>query len=259
MSGERNRVLKLLLVVAIAVSAVGFLTGIRKAVEPQGYVPPTVVESEGDVVEAPTQAELAARHGPNRTRHPAAFAAMARDHRGLEEHVEPASDEEWEAVVARRAGRRAFAGAPPTIPHDIDQQGRPSCVACHLEGTRIDGRTAPPMSHEPMASCTQCHVVSRRPMPGEPVLGDPPIDNTFRGVARAGRGERAWVGAPPTIPHTTLMRTRCASCHGLHADGIRTSHPTRQSCTQCHAPSAELDQRPLTGPPTFAPAEIPPR
>jgi hypothetical protein len=54
---------------------------------------------------------------------------------------------------------------------------------------------------------------------------------------------RDYDGAPPTIPHPTLMRGECASCHGVFgADGIKTTHPWRQSCTQCHAMNAVNDQ-----------------
>jgi nitrate reductase (cytochrome), electron transfer subunit len=54
---------------------------------------------------------------------------------------------------------------------------------------------------------------------------------------------RAFDGAPPTIPHSTLMRTDCLSCHGPQGlYGLRTPHPERQSCLQCHAPGAHLDQ-----------------
>ncbi|HRC56557.1 MAG TPA: hypothetical protein PKU97_11575, partial [Kofleriaceae bacterium] len=74
-------------------------------------------------------------------------------------------------------------------------------------------------------------------------------DSAFVGLPAPGRGERAWPGAPPTIPHTTWMRERCDSCHGVWgASGLRSTHPWRQSCTQCHAPAAALDQRPVWSP-----------
>ena len=57
-------------------------------------------------------------------------------------------------------------------------------------------------------------------------------------------GNRAWSIAPPEIPHRTFMQERCESCHGVNGrDAIRSTHPWRQSCEQCHAPSAEFDQR----------------
>jgi cytochrome c-type protein NapB len=135
------------------------------------------------------------------------------------------------------------------VPHAIDQIGVPACLACHDRGMQVGALIARPMSHEPRASCVQCHVVSEDPRPG--VITPPPPVNTFVGLAAPNGGERAWDGAPPTIPHATRMRERCDSCHGvLGVVGMRSTHPWRASCTQCHAPSAALDQR--------APAEVSP-
>ena len=121
------------------------------------------------------------------------------------------------------------------------------CLACHGEGLRVSGRLAPKVSHPHYTSCTQCHIEGMRSGLTEPAE---PAENTFAGVSRAGPGARAWPGAPPTIPHTTWLREDCASCHGLVArPGLRTTHPWQTSCTQCHAPSAALDQA------TFPPEE----
>jgi len=39
------------------------------------------------------------------------------------------------------------------------------------------------------------------------------------------------------------MREDCMSCHGPQGlFGLRTPHPDRPSCLQCHVPNAELDQ-----------------
>jgi cytochrome c-type protein NapB len=87
-----------------------------------------------------------------------------------------------------------------------------------------------------------CHVVASDPRPAVEHSKRP--GNTFIGLASAGVGKRAWPGAPPTMPHRLWMRDQCASCHGPagHA-GSATSHPARQSCHQCHVPSAALEQR----------------
>jgi len=189
--------------------------------------------------------------GPNRTRFVEALENVRGERRGLADEIGRPTEAEWDESVARRGELRAFDGAPPLIPHDITQRGFPSCTACHVDGLVLDGRTSPAMSHESMANCTQCHVMSERPVPGEALTGGPPLVNAFRGIDRSGRGERAWVGAPPTIPHTTHMRDRCESCHGVLATGIRTSHACQQNCRQCHTPSAGLDQQPVTTPPTL--------
>jgi cytochrome c-type protein NapB len=50
------------------------------------------------------------------------------------------------------AGTRAFAGAPPTIPHPLN--GREGCLGCHgdLGGSPIQ------TPHADRVNCHQCHV-----------------------------------------------------------------------------------------------------
>lgn len=145
-------------------------------------------------------------------------------------------------TLTERAETRAYAGAPPVVPHVIDQQVTSSCVACHGEGLEVAGRVAPVLSHPVYANCTQCHVPSANDKVPESTLE---VANAWVGAQPAGQGgARAWPGAPPVIPHPTVMRESCASCHGVWGKpGLRTTHPERQSCTQCHAPDARLDQR----------------
>lgn len=151
------------------------------------------------------------------------------------------TDADREAALAKRAARRAYDGAPPTIPHRISQMGPPDCTACHQTGLKIGELVAPKLSHPVYASCTQCHVVKTDPRTDAPKVAAPA--NEFAGLAAWGKGTRAWPGAPPTIPHPTAMRPDCTSCHGpLGAIGLKTPHPWRQSCTQCHVPDATKDQ-----------------
>ena len=46
--------------------------------------------------------------------------------------------------------------------------------------------------------------------------------------------------SPPTIPHTLQLRENCLACHGGAASRveIRTSHPERPRCRQCHVPES---------------------
>ncbi|MDP2304709.1 MAG: multiheme c-type cytochrome [Pseudomonadota bacterium] len=151
------------------------------------------------------------------------------------------------ADLAARASRRAYDGAPPRIPHAVRQDAAPECLACHEDGLRLRGLLATPMSHTSYASCTQCHVVQEAPMPGGADLPPDPrvVGNTFVGVASPTAGPRAWSVAPPQIPHRTWMREQCDSCHGVNGrDALRSTHPSRASCEQCHAASAATDQRP---------------
>ena len=62
--------------------------------------------------------------------------------------------------------------------------------------------------------------------------------NTFLQDLR--HGLRLHDRAPPTIPHKTFMRENCVACHAGPAarEEIRTSHPERRRCRQCHVPVA---------------------
>ena len=52
---------------------------------------------------------------------------------------------------------------------------------------------------------------------------------------RAFLSNRAFSGAPPTIPHRVFMRDNCISCHGPTGyHEYRTTHPNRTQCMQCH-------------------------
>lgn len=151
------------------------------------------------------------------------------------------------ALLEQRASRRAYDGAPPVIPHEVDATSVAACLGCHANGMDMGDRVAPAIPHAPFTSCTQCHAQTQ---PG-PVFAalDPASSlsagNTFQGLAAEPFGPRASEAAPPQIPHTTRLRENCASCHGVNGPAnIRSPHLDRPSCTQCHAPSAALDQRP---------------
>lgn len=170
--------------------------------------------------------------------------------RAIEAALTNVTEEQRLAAIAQRRSRRAFDGAPPVVPHPIPQDSTAACLACHGNGMAIKDRVAPKISHAHYGSCTQCHVPAQT---GPRISPDPFLlaalaDNVFAGGAAATKGERAFPGAPPTIPHSTLMRSDCNSCHGpTGLYGLRTPHPDRQNCVQCHAPSAVLDQGTLLG------------
>lgn len=143
---------------------------------------------------------------------------------------------ERDQMLASRAARRAYDGAPPTVPHPVDERASPNCVVCHEHGAMVGTLRAPAMSHAMLSSCLQCHVpelkVHASPV-ASTLVGS---GNSFEPIPFGGVGTRAWPGAPPTRPHTLAMRTRCSSCHGVAGHpGLRTSHPERQNCEQCHA------------------------
>jgi nitrate reductase (cytochrome), electron transfer subunit len=158
---------------------------------------------------------------------------------------QPPSAAERAGAREKRAAHRAYDGAPPTIPHPIDQISSMSCLACHGEGAVIKDRVAAKISHPHWGSCTQCHVpATSSGMALSPSMENLFAQNDFRGVFPPPEGNRAYPEAPPTIPHSIALRMDCLSCHGPTGEiALRTTHPERQSCMQCHAPSAHLDQR----------------
>lgn len=151
-------------------------------------------------------------------------------------------------ALSSRAANRAFDGAPPTVPHTMDERHSHACLACHGEGlvvpTQVGSgvvpRVAPKMSHELYMQCSQCHVASERTTV---VFADsPPLDSAFVAM-RTAPGDRFFPDAPPTTPHGTFMRGDCVSCHGPLGDaGLRTTHPERANCLQCHATNHPLEQ-----------------
>lgn len=152
------------------------------------------------------------------------------------------------AALAERATRRAYNGAPPVVPHAIDQDSAANCIACHGPGLAIEDRRASRMPHALLLNCTQCHVEQAGAAPlgaGGLLVAVLTAGNDFCGLPAPEGGERAWIGAPPIVPHSTLMRSDCLACHGPTGPlGMQSSHPWRSDCLQCHATSSVLDQVP---------------
>lgn len=226
--------------IVIAAVAVYGLGVARMPPDPRTTGP--IVHHEDEV--ATYGERMAGERGPDE-RERAAFAWLVRDRPAGS--VELATDAERRAELDRRALLRAYDGAPPRIPHPVPERGEPECLACHEDGMRVAGRTAPAMPHATLLSCVQCHVMDapRAPRGASGLESGPPLTGTFVGAAAPARGPRAWAGAPPGMPHRVRMREDCASCHGTLSTGIGSPHLERLVCTQCHAPSAELDLAPI--------------
>ncbi len=221
--------------VVVGVALIGFTVGTRAG------PPPGAPRAAAAAAAAPASA--ARSYAEMRAAPPPAVEPWSGR---LNQGPPPADDTTLAATLAARASRRAYDGAPPTIPHPVRQSAAAECLACHRDGATIRGHVARPLSHPEYSSCVQCHVEGDGPMPGgEGLPPGPPADaNTFAGLPAPPSGPRAWSIAPPQIPHRTHMREQCLSCHGPYgASPMRSSHPERQNCQQCHAPSAALDQR----------------
>lgn len=231
-----RRRLKIGLVVVIAVAAVGFLIGIRPMPKPK-LIDRPYLASDGEQESVPGQRydELRLRnHGAN-SEVSSPMIAVAPS----EKPTAPTAAAKNTALNARKQ-RRAYDGAPPVIPHEVDALGSDACLSCHGEGVMVGDLIAPPLSHEPYSQCVQCHAPTSNDVSTPPK----PAVNSFTGAGRVGPGSRAWPGAPPTIPHTLQMRSNCVGCHGHAGDpGLRTSHPERRSCQQCHVSEGQTRPR----------------
>lgn len=146
----------------------------------------------------------------------------------------PGRDDAVKSSASVRATRTLYDGAPPVIPH---LPFGADCGACHdAQGIAVEGvGYAPASPHDDTERvgttlrCRQCHVFASH--------DDLFVENSFVGLQQDMRpGGRLYPGAPPTIPHRTLMRENCVACHagaGARAE-IVTTHPERTRCRQCH-------------------------
>ncbi|MGM0558992.1 MAG: diheme cytochrome c precursor [Myxococcota bacterium] len=243
---SRRRAVEISLFVLLAVALVGFFLGMEQAAdEVEGLPSYTKTDRDYEGMPARTYGELMSDPLASNQHWRHQIQQMSeRTTPPLNEEIEN-PEEGKEESLALRAQRRAYAGAPPVVPHPVKQRGDLACLACHGDGVTVKGKLAPPMSHEFYVNCTQCHVASSGPAPGMAQTDyDLSTVNSFEGLPEPRNGETAWFGAPPTMPHSSQMRTDCSSCHGVNGrEGIRTSHPWRQNCQQCHTPSGALDQR----------------
>jgi cytochrome c-type protein NapB len=236
------RVLGLLAAAVVAVAAIGFSTGTSTSSYRAERPPLRERPDSGVVPPARTHAELE-RHpwtgGPGASGWERSRAIAAREADGAEVANEPI-----ESLRIERAARRAFDGAPPVIPHPIGSSGAADCLACHADGFALANRRANPIPHEAFASCTQCHVGASAPFTRVDGNAAATMPSSFVGLRSPGTGGEAYAGAPPAIPHSTRMRERCDSCHGVGgAMPLRTPHPERRSCLQCHPATGSRSER----------------
>lgn len=240
--GPNGRALRLAFTVIVGVSLVGFLAGTRVPAEASARPIPDRQSHEG-VPAARSYRELRARALVQQDTWPAARQWFT-EHAAKEVPKGTRAD-----AVAGRAQRRAFDGAPPAVPHPIEQREFSDCLSCHGVGLRIGARVASMPSHGPLPSCAQCHPSGVGAAPFDDALRADAFRsngtygvNRFEGRRSPGPGLRAWPIAPPAIPHATFMRESCLSCHGdAGAAPLRTPHPDRTSCRQCHPAGAAHD------------------
>lgn len=154
---------------------------------------------------------------------------------------------------------RAYPGAPPRIPHGLTpiETLKGGCNTCHEQGgySQRFGAYVPITPHPDMGACLQCHVgdanLMSTPLPGM----DPSArcrqchaagamlwqetSTNWKPISWPEIAELSGQHAPPPIPHGLELRGNCLSCHSAPAgvQEIRTSHPERANCRQCHVES----------------------
>lgn len=237
-----NRATNMVLASIIVLAGIGFFIGINQGVprhDDEALFAAATVSAPGstDVLPAPAYADM--RRSAAGGQRVYDVDELPRQKRDLFDVV-MVDFEARRASLETRSQRRAYNGAPPVIPHTIDQVGNDACLLCHGTGFAVGPHVAREAPHPYYANCTQCHAPPSPDALPHTMAG---IVNGFDGVAAPFAGERAWPGAPPTIPHSTWMRNNCQACHGPEGwQGMESTHPWRSACLQCHAPSAMLDQ-----------------
>lgn len=174
--------------------------------------------------------------------------------------IDPTSDVRRGAhprTLASYRGLRAYPGAPPRIPHGLTpaETLRGGCKTCHEQGgySQRFGAYVPVTPHPEMGQCLQCHVGDAKLL----AIPLPSMDPSARCRQCHTAGATLWKDSvtnfkplpwprlaarvsgehtPPPIPHTLELRGNCLSCHSAPAGvkEIRTAHPERANCRQCH-------------------------
>lgn len=160
--------------------------------------------------------------------------------------------------------RRAYPGAPPQIPHGLtgEEFRAGNCTTCHERGgfSPRFGAYVPVTPHPEMGPCLQCHVgfdgVTGVALPSyDPNTicrqchdPDAPKANPaaqWRTTVWPSLWAKTANAPPPPIPHELTVRSNCLACHAGPAavPEIRTTHPERTNCRQCHV-AAEEDPGP---------------
>ncbi len=230
---ERRRYVVIALLVVLMAAAV-FVGGeiLRQALVGEAATPEVTAEPE---VLAPQEGQFGGLGGP--PRRPARVSGVA----GADLSTGSAAGS-LAGAVGEPTGRslraidelRAYPGAPPSIPHEVEGEMVTGsvCLGCHHHGGWVPKfeAYAPVTPHPELVSCQQCHVARVEETVFRPT--------SFVRPERAPLGQAAMPGSPPPMPHGLRMRETCAACHAgpSAAPELRTDHPERVGCLQCHVP-----------------------
>ena len=179
-----------ILVIVVAIAILGFILGLVNETPPamDRPVPVAIVPDPHDVtvITATPYWELP-ETGLGPTRH--WVQSLQRLIRPLDDTAGPI--EASKDSFVQRSLRRAYAGAPPVIPHAVNQLGFDSCISCHGESVSIGGKEARPLPHPYLENCLQCHGTRAPDLLG--AIAEPA--NTFVGSVSPSRND----GPPPTL------------------------------------------------------------
>lgn len=162
---------------------------------------------------------------------PSEEGVFERSHFALEYSIMPL-DDKFQRNLETYYKNRAFYGAPPSVPHEVMEGdiGSKQCLKCHENGGYVDKYKAytPVTPHPEKINCLQCHV----PVKTEKLF----VSTSWNRTSGPSIGNQALIGSPPIIPHQIQLRENCLSCHAgpSAAKEIRTTHPNRVNCRQCH-------------------------
>ncbi len=174
--------------------------------------------------------------------------------------IEPASHRERSAhprTLKTVHYLRGYEGAPPRIPHPLSAEEfrTDACRTCHERGGYSVRFSAyvPLTPHPDRGMCLQCHVGVDSVMGTADPGANPnsrcslchgPNGGPLRGDFSLTWPTTVWPQLPrlmpdrdpPPIPHDLPFRENCLTCHAGPAAvaEIRTSHPERADCRQCH-------------------------
>ncbi|MBI3268376.1 MAG: hypothetical protein HYZ53_05090 [Planctomycetes bacterium] len=132
------------------------------------------------------------------------------------------------ATVVPLRPNRSYDGAPPVIPHTVTALAAEDCLECH--GDKEVG--APRSPHADLQRCLQCHL----PQPGTGQFKETSFAPSTYPIGLRGHSYGPWL-----IPHPLTMRENCLPCHSGEktSEALRTTHPERTRCVQCHVPANE--------------------
>jgi cytochrome c-type protein NapB len=152
---------------------------------------------------------------------------------------------------------RGFPGAPPRIPHPLtaEEFRTVACKTCHERGgySRRFAAYVPLTPHPERGICLQCHVgvdsIIGASLPSQDPNARCPLCHGPNGGRPRPEASLTWPTtvwptlallttdqSPPPIPHDLQFRENCLTCHAGPAAvaEIRTTHPERANCRQCH-------------------------